>query len=353
MSSPPPSEGAWRDLAPRALALLLRTYGPGQFDLCEDAVQDALLEAHQQWDTNPPDNPLGWLVTASRRRYIDRVRTDARRRQREAKVAQLAEPLVHASSEIDDSLLILQLCCHPDLPRAGQIALTLRAVCGLTTAQIANVYLLPEATVAQRITRAKRRLTDLGRGFPDPGQTEERLPAVLNVLYLMFTEAHHTTTGTPARDTDLASEALHLARQLCAGFTTNTEVTGLLALMLLTEARQPARITAGGELVALDEQDRTRWNRTLIDEGLRLLDRSVPDATPGPYLGLADGEARHDLGDLQQKGLHLHSSGIGTFIKRSRPAEWTGRRVAKPIAAGLPHRLSNCTRGWGLLGVKV
>lgn len=271
-------------MAPRVLTRLLRTYGADQFDLCEDAVQDALLEAHQQWGANPPSDPLGWLVTTGRRRYIDRVRSDLRRRQRESKVAQLTEPLVSRSTGVDDSLLILQLCCHPELPQAGQIALTLRAVAGLTTAQIANVYLLPEATVAQRITRAKRRLADLGREFPGPDQAEERLPAVLNVLYLMFTEAHHTTTGTPARDADLALEALRLTRQLHGSLDTNTEVAGLLALILLTEARQPARISTSGELVALDEQDRGLWNAALIEEGLQLLDRAVADATPGPYL---------------------------------------------------------------------
>lgn len=284
MTSSPLREGGWRDLAPHALARLLRTYGPSQFDLCEDAVQDALLEAHQQWPTDPPADPLGWLVTTGRRRYIDRVRTDRRRRDREARFTLLTEPLGQVSAQVDDSLLILQLCCHPDLPRSGQIALTLRAVCGLSTAQIANVYQLPETTVAQRITRAKRRLSDIGREFPTPQQSDDRLPAVLNVLYVMFTEAHHTTSGMPLHDADLAREAIHLCRQLHAGRPNDTEVSGLLALMLLTESRQSARISAGGELIALDEQDRSRWDKDLITEGVLLLEKSVAGATPGPYL---------------------------------------------------------------------
>ncbi|RIJ77585.1 RNA polymerase subunit sigma-70 [Nakamurella silvestris] len=285
MSIPQQREGLWRDLAPQVLARLLRTYGPDQFDACEDAVQEALLAAHQQWEENPPQDPLGWLITTSRWRYVDWVRSDRSRRDRETKVDRLTEPLLgQGTSSGDDSLLVLQLCCHPELPRAAQIALTLRAVCGLTTAQISHVYQLPEATVAQRITRAKRRLDELGRVFPATTDPSALTPTVLNVIYVMFTEAHHTMSGSPARDADLADEALHLGRQLRSGAPGDTEVAGLLALMLFTEARQPARITAAGDLMALDEQDRSVWDRTLIAEGLRILDRSVAGATPGPYL---------------------------------------------------------------------
>ena len=286
MTVAPPAvdEGLWREIVPQALARLLRTYGRDQIDLCEDAVQEALLAAHQQWAGQAPADPLAWLVTAARRRYIDLVRSDHRRRDREAREALLTLPLNGGSSAVDDSLLLLQLCCHPALPRSAQVALTLRAVAGLSTAQIANVYQLPEATVARRITRAKRRIAELGGVLPRPRDDRERLSSVLDVLYVMFTEAHHTTTGEPAQDADLAAEAIRLARQLHAALPQDTEVGGLLALMLLTEARRPARVGADNRLIPLDEQDRRRWDATLIAEGRALVERAVVGATPGPYL---------------------------------------------------------------------
>ncbi|MFD7024014.1 RNA polymerase sigma factor [Promicromonospora sukumoe] len=288
-------EDLLRDLAPQVLARLVRAYGTGQFDVCEDAVQDALLAAHRQWPADPPSDPLAWLVTTARRRYVDRVRADSRRRDREVREALLAEPLSAAPagaepgagvgpSPADDSLLLLQLCCHPALARPAQVALTLRAVAGLTTAQIANVYQLPEATVAQRITRAKRRLAELGGDLPRPRDAAERLSPVLDVLYAMLTEAHHTTSGTPARDTDLAAEAIHLARLLRQALPADPEVAGLLALMLLTASRGPARQADDGALVPLDEQDRTRWDQALVREGVALVEATVPGAAPGPYL---------------------------------------------------------------------
>lgn len=280
-------EGLPRALAPQALARLVRTYGADQFDLCEDAVQDALLAAHRQWQAGAPSDPLAWLVTAARRRYVDRIRSDSRRRDREAREALLAEPLARTRAETtpaDDSLLVLQLCCHPALPRSGQVALTLRAAAGLSTAQIANVHQLPEPTVAQRITRAKRRLAELGGTLPRPRDAVERLGPVLDVLYAMLTEAHHTTSGTPARDTDLAAEAIHLARLLHDALPTDSEVAGLLALMLLTESRGPARQAPDGSLIPLDEQDRSRWDHDLANEGLTLVAAAAKGATPGPFL---------------------------------------------------------------------
>jgi RNA polymerase sigma factor (sigma-70 family) len=277
------SEGLWRDLAPQVLARLLRRHGSGQFDLCEDAVQDALLDAHRQWPTQFPDEPLAWLTATARRRYVDRTRSDTRRRDREARAALLQSPLTQEALQSDDSLLLLQLCCHPDLPRSGQVALTLRAVAGLSTEQIANAYQVPESTIAQRITRAKRRISNVGR-LPRPAHADERVVAVLDVLYVMFTEAHHTTSGTPARNADLAAEAIRLARLLHRAMPASTEVVGLLALMLLTEARQPARVGPHGQLVPLDEQDRSLWDRGLIDEGVALVEQATPGAKPGPYL---------------------------------------------------------------------
>nr|WP_242424688.1 DUF6596 domain-containing protein [Frankia sp. EI5c] len=263
---------------------MLRGYGSAQFDLCEDAVQEALLQAYQQWPTRYPDDPLGWLIATARRRYADRARGDSRRRDRETRAALLGPRVAPETVYQDDSLLVLQLCCHPDLPRSGQVPLTLRAVAGLTTAQIANVYQVPERTIAQRITRAKRRLGELSRPLPPPRHAGERVTAVLDVLYVMFAEAHHTTVGAPPRDADLAVEAIHLTRLLRRGVPASTEVTGLLALMLLTEARHPARVGPNGRLTSLDEQDRTLWDQELISEGIQLVEQATPGAEPGPYL---------------------------------------------------------------------
>lgn len=284
ISEPAPGEGLWRELLPQALARLVRRYGSARFDLCEDAVQEALLDAYRQWPTGFPDDPVGWLTATARRRYVDRSRSDLRRRQRETRAVALHPPVTPEARERDDSLLVLQLCCHPALPRSGQVALTLRAVAGLSTTRIAHVYQVPESTIAQRITRAKRRISELGRPLPPPEHAQERLGSVLDVLYVMFTEAHHTTAGSPPRDADLAAEAIHLARLLRASLPGSTEVAGLLALMLLTEARHPSRVGAEGDLVPLDEQDRSRWDRDLIDEGTELVEQATPGAEPGPYL---------------------------------------------------------------------
>ncbi|KHL16038.1 RNA polymerase sigma factor (sigma-70 family) [Mumia flava] len=278
------AEGPWRELAPRALAGLVRRYGGDQFEACEDAVQDALVEAHRRWASQPPDDPAGWLSTVARRRYVDRVRSDRRRRDRESREAMLRVPVAAPGGASDDSLLLLQLCCHPALTRTAQVTLTLRAVAGLTTQQIANVYQVPVASVAQRITRAKRRLTEAGADFPRPADAAERMGSVLDVLYVTLTEAHHTTTGDPARDPGLAAEGVRLTRLLRGAVPDDTEVAGLLALMLLTEARHPARVGPRGELVPLDEQDRRLWDQDLVAEGLALLDGVVPGSSPGPYL---------------------------------------------------------------------
>ncbi|WP_244930636.1 sigma-70 family RNA polymerase sigma factor [Nocardioides sp. W7] len=280
-----PGEDGWRELALHALARLVRRYGAAQFDLCEDAVQEALIEAHRQWASTPPRDPAGWLVTTAQRRYVDLVRTERRRRDREVGQARLTHPVAQQRvSARDDSLLVLQLCCHPELSRSAQVALTLRAVSGLSTAQIANLYQVPETTLAQRITRAKRRLRDVGGRLPAPDGATDRLGPVLEVLYLMLTEAHHTTSGEPAQDTTLAAETLRLARLVHDLVPEDTEAAGLLALVLLTEARTPARLDDDGRLVPLDEQDRSRWDADLIADGLRVLDGAVVGTPPAPYL---------------------------------------------------------------------
>ncbi|WP_052589270.1 RNA polymerase sigma factor [Luteipulveratus mongoliensis] len=277
-------EDQWRALAPQVLARLLRAYGSDQLDACEDAVQEAMAEAYVAWPAKPPTDPLAWLVTVARRRYVDHVRSDVRRRARETRESALLSPLLDAApGKEDDSLEMLQLCCHPTLTPSAQITLTLRAVAGLTTQQIGAAMLLPEATVAQRITRAKRRIVNAGNAFPSPDSPDDRLDPVLSVLYLMLTEAHHTATGQPAYDVDLGDEAVRLTRLVHRAHPRDSEVTGLLALMLLTIARRDARISEG-ELVPLADQDRSLWRRDFVTEALALLEATVPGATPGPYL---------------------------------------------------------------------
>jgi RNA polymerase sigma factor (sigma-70 family) len=259
-------------------------------------VADALLAAYEQWPVEgTPDDPKAWLSTVARRRLVDQFRSDSRRRQRELEQTQLAHPLAHEpSAGRDDSLEVLKLCCHPALTTSAQVALTLRAVAGLTTAQIAHAYLVPEATMAQRISRAKAKIRDAGAVFPSPSSAaEDRLVPVLAVLYLMFNEGHTATTGTTLYDTDLTSEAIRLARQVHHELPAHGEAAGLLALMLLTDARRAARVDADGLMVALDEQDRSRWNAEDIRTGLAILDEVLPGRAPSPYLVQAAIAALH------------------------------------------------------------
>jgi len=268
-----------RTLAPQVLAALVRRYG--DFEACEDAVQEALLAASQQWPTaGVPDHPKGWLITAASRRRIEQLRSDSARRQREESVA-LAEPPDPARvSGVDDTLTLLLLCCHPSLSRPSQVALTLRAVGGLTTAEIARAFLVPEATIGQRISRAKRSL----RGERLAGvRHPERLAAVLQVLYLIFTEGHTASSGGSVSRVELTTEAIRLVRVLRTELPADGEVTGLLALMLLTEARRSARVSAAGALVPLAAQDRTLWNAGFIEEGVALITDVLATAPIGPY----------------------------------------------------------------------
>jgi len=275
-------EDLLRELRPQVLGALVRRHG--QFEGCEDATQEAILAAAAQWPTaGVPDNPRGWLMAVASRRLIDQVRSDHARREREvARAIEMAPEDVPAT---DDTLVLLFLCCHPSLTPASQTALTLRAVGGLTTAEIARAFLVPEATMAARISRAKQRIKAAGSSFslPEGAEREERLRVVLHVLYLIFNEGYTASSGSELDRADLASEAIRLARMVHAQLPEDGEVTGLLALMLLTHARREARTTAAGDLVPLDEQDRTRWNRGLIDEGTMLVKASLGSPALGPY----------------------------------------------------------------------
>src|ERR1700678_2884787 len=275
-------EDLLRELRPQVLGALVRRHG--QFEGCEDATQEAILAAAAQWPTaGVPDNPRGWLMAVASRRLIDQVRSDHARREREvARAIEMAPEDVPAT---DDTLVLLFLCCHPSLTPASQTALTLRAVGGLTTAEIARAFLVPEATMAARISRAKQRIKAAGSSFslPEGAEREERLRVVLHVLYLIFNEGYTASSGSELDRVDLAREAIRLARMVHAQLTADGEVTGLLALMLLTHARREARTTAAGDLVPLDEQDRAQWDRGLIDEGTELVKASLADPALGPY----------------------------------------------------------------------
>jgi RNA polymerase sigma factor (sigma-70 family) len=273
-----------RDLVPITLALLVRRFG--DFSACEDAVQEALLAAATQWRAKGvPTNPQGWLLTVASRRRIELYRNEIARRRREERVAMLEVNDHELKPEKDDALTLLFLCCHPSLTVPSQVALTLRAVGGLTSAEIARGFLVPETTIAQRISRAKHRIKVTGARFELPPALEQsdRLRAVLRVLYLIFTEGHTASAGPTLCRRDLTSEATRLTRQLHDQLPEDGEVAGLLALMLLTDARRAARTTADGALVPLAEQDRRLWDRVSITEGVALVTDALSRTPIGPY----------------------------------------------------------------------
>jgi RNA polymerase sigma factor (sigma-70 family) len=288
-------EDLLRDLAPQVLSVLVRRYG--DFADAEDAVQEALLAAATQWpEQGRPANPRGWLVTVAARRLTDIWRSEAARRHREDIAAALDSSLPTEAPETDDSLTLLFLCCHPVLGPRSAIPLTLRAVGGLTTAEIATAFLVPEDTMAKRISRAKQRVRASRVPFRMPSSQEwtGRLRTVLHVLYLIFNEGYAASSGPHVARTDLSSEAMRLVRALRRALPDEPEVTGLLALMLLTDARRPARIGPHGELVPLAEQDRTRWDQALIVEGIALLTAVLPRRAVGEYQLQAAIAAVHD-----------------------------------------------------------
>jgi len=288
-------EDLLRELAPQVLGTLVRRYG--QFDACEDAVQEALLAAARQWtDEGVPESPRSWLVTVASRRLVDEWRSESARRRREENVAGLDVRGQGQAPEEDDALTLLFLCCHPSLSVPSQLSLTLRAVGGLTTTEIANAFLVPEATMAQRISRAKQMIKTSGLGFDLPPEPEraERLRVVLQVLYLVFNEGYTTSSGPWLQRADLTNEAIRLTRMLHGLVPGDGEVVGLLALMLLTDARRAARTEADGSIVPLAEQRRDLWNAAQIVEGVALITRTLGTVPTGPYQLQAAIAAVHD-----------------------------------------------------------
>jgi len=304
MTSPSPdvrTQSLLRELAPQVIGAVIRRFR--DFSAAEDAVQEALIAAAAQWPRDGiPDNPRGWLIQVALRRMTDHVRSEISRRTRESADASalsvLVAPVLYSEPELadDDTLALLFICCHPVLPPSAAIALTLRAVGGLTTAEIARAFLVPEPTLAQRISRAKQTIKDarVPNQIPDAAERQPRLGAVLHVLYLIFNEGYTSSAGDDLQRPDLAVEAIRLTRSLHALVPENGEIEGLLALMLLTDARRAARAGASGELVPLDEQDRTRWNQPMIAEGMRLVSAALKKGQVGEYQLQAAISAVHD-----------------------------------------------------------
>ncbi|MGF1426780.1 RNA polymerase sigma factor [Kitasatospora sp. LaBMicrA B282] len=337
----PDFEDLLRELAPQVLGTLVRRYG--RFEGCEDAVQEAVLAATVQWPVEGvPDHPRAWLTTVASRRLVDQLRSDHARREREAATAD--EVLPEQVPDTDDTLLLLFLCCHPVLTPASQTALTLRAVGGLTTAEVARAFLVPEGTMAARISRAKQRIKAAGStfGLPDGAEREERLRVVLHVLYLIFNEGYTASSGGELHRAELAHEAIRLTRAVHAQLPGDGEVTGLLALMLLTHARRAARTTASGDLVPLDEQDRTRWDRAMIEEGLALAAAALAAPALGPYQVQAAIAATHaaaaTAGETDWRQVHA----LYLILERIAPNPMVtlNRAVALAETAGPPAGLA-------------
>jgi RNA polymerase sigma factor (sigma-70 family) len=291
---PPRVEDLLRELAPQVLGALVRRHG--DFDAAEDAVQEALLAAALRWPRDGvPEEPRGWLIRTAERRLIDRLRSERSRRRRESAALGQEAPAPEVSDQ-DDTLIVLFMCCHPALTQASSIALTLRAAGGLTTAEIASAFLVGEATMAQRIARAKQtiRASRVPFRMPTPEERPERVRSVLHVLYLVFNEGYVSSSGSELHRTELSEEAIRLARMMHRLLPDDAEVAGLLALMLLLDARRPARTNAAGDLVPLAEQNRSLWDGARLEEGLALLDRMMRRGSVGEYQVQAAIAAVHD-----------------------------------------------------------
>ncbi|MEZ0094473.1 RNA polymerase sigma factor [Streptacidiphilus sp. EB129] len=334
-----------RELAPRIVGALTRRYG--RFDVCEDATQEALVRAARLWPGEGiPDNPRGWLLTVASRLLIDQLRSeDSRRRREDAVFAAtpqsellgrpadaIADPDA-ARSDRDDSLKLLFLCCHPSLSVPSQIALTLRAAGGLTTAQIAAAFLVPEATMAQRISRAKAAIRSAGIRFELPeGEATERLRAVRQVLYLVFNEGYTASSGDELTAPSMSDEAIRLTRLLRRLLPDDGETAGLLALMLLTDARRPARTRPDGALVPLAEQDRTLWTQSLIAEGVALISDALPRGEVGPYQLQAAIAAVHDEAPSMKATDWPQILGLYELLEMAEPSPMTTLNRAVAVA---------------------
>jgi RNA polymerase sigma factor (sigma-70 family) len=326
-----------RELAPGVLGALVRRYG--EFGACEDAVQEAMLAAVASWPVRGvPESPKGWLLTVASRRLIDEVRSEHARRRREQEHTAATAPLGPQEPVADDSLALLFLCCHPALTGPSQIALTLRAVGGLGTAQIAAAFLVPEATMAQRISRAKETIRVSGARFEMPGPAERpaRLGIVLHVLYLIFNEGYTATAGAGLTAPELSGEAIRLTRWLHRLLPEDAEVTGLLALMLLTDARRAARTGRDGSLIPLGEQDRSRWDPARIAEGVALVSAVLPAGQVGPYQVQAAIAAVHDEAESVEATDWPQILGLYELLERLAPGPMVSlnRAVAVAMVAG-------------------
>ncbi|MEV6635451.1 DUF6596 domain-containing protein [Actinoplanes sp. NPDC051470] len=327
-------EDLLRTNAPQVLAVLARRYG--DFAAAEDATQEALIAAAKHWPADGvPDNPRGWLIQTGARKLLDQIRNEQARRRREDLAA--VNDLPGVPVQHDDTLTLLLMCCHPALTPASAIALTLRAVGGLSTAEIARAFLVPETTMGQRISRAKQRVKDTGAVFAEPAaeEREARLRQVRHVLYLIFNEGYAASTGTAVHRADLAAEAIRLARLL----PPDAESGGLLALMLLTDARRPARTDASGGLVPLDEQDRSRWDRARIAEGTALLNRVAGTAAPGEYQVQAAIAALHDRAPTAEDTDWPQIEALYSMLDDTNPVVALNRAIAAAMIHGPQHGL--------------
>lgn len=336
-----PFEHLLRDLAPQVLGAVARRFR--DFSSAEDAVQEAMIAAFTQWpQEGVPENPRGWLVQVACRRLTDHVRSEIARRERETAVAAETEilaslPEIGADMDSDDTLILLFMCCHPALTPSSAIALTLRAVGGLTTAEIANAFLVPESTMAQRISRAKQTIKISGEPFRLPPAHERagRLPAVLHVLYLIFSEGYTSSIGSQLQRFDLAREAIRLTRNARTLLPDSAEVAGLLSLMLLTDARRSARTGPDEELIPLDKQDRSLWNRVEISEGIELLTVALAKGSIGLYQLQAAIAAVHDEAKRVEDTDWPQILALYELLRRVSPGPIVTLNHA--IAAGMVH----------------
>jgi RNA polymerase sigma factor (sigma-70 family) len=331
------AEGLLRELAPQALVSVVRRYG--DFASAEDAVQEALLAASTTWPTEgQPDNPLGWLIRVASRRLVDQYRRDDARRRREELAASWSLAWPEPAPGHDDTLKLMYLCCHPSLTAASAIPLTLRAVGGLTTREIAHAFLVPESTMAQRISRSKAKIKESNAPFtlPAPDQRAERLRSVLHVLYLLFNEGYASSGGPDLARTDLSGEAIRLTRLMHAALPDDPELTGLLALMLLTDARRPARTGPDGELVPLAEQDRGSWDHELIAEGVALITGALRQGRMGEYQVQAAIAAVHDQAASHTDTTWSEIVALYSVLERmtANPMVTLNRAVAEAMAHG-------------------